>query len=205
MQTTHKELLPQESKMDTCQTLPFLAISDHSLVKGTPKAIKEWLMLSQVDSPVNRLATQGKNLGQTTPEICGPQLSQPSALYDPVLHSWKTLQGWLLVDILEPSWEIWPKAGMIADGVFYPQPRWEDRIAAIEFGLLPTPRVWMANGAIRTDKENAKFRNLEDFTPEAKLNPNLVENMMGWPMTWTDLQPLETDKFREWRRRHGDF
>jgi hypothetical protein len=28
------------------------------------------------------------------------------------------------------------------------------------------------------------------------LNPQWVEWLMGWPLGWTDLQPLETDKFR---------
>jgi hypothetical protein len=27
-----------------------------------------------------------------------------------------------------------------------------------------------------------------------KLNPTWVEWLMGWPMEWTDLKPLETDK-----------
>ena len=29
-----------------------------------------------------------------------------------------------------------------------------------------------------------------------KLNPDWVEWLMGWPIGWTDLKPLETDKFR---------
>jgi len=47
----------------------------------------------------------------------------------------------------------------------------------------------------------------ERLTPHCvnggKLNPNWVEWLMGWPMTWTDLQPLATDKFRLWLRSHG--
>ena len=27
-----------------------------------------------------------------------------------------------------------------------------------------------------------------------KLNPTWVEWLMGWPLEWTDLKPLETDK-----------
>ena len=37
-----------------------------------------------------------------------------------------------------------------------------------------------------------------------QLNPTWVESyLMGWPIGWTDLEPLETDKFLEWRRSHG--
>ncbi len=36
------------------------------------------------------------------------------------------------------------------------------------------------------------------------LNPDWVEWLMGWPIGWTALQPLATDKFREWQQQHGD-
>ena len=36
-----------------------------------------------------------------------------------------------------------------------------------------------------------------------KLNPEWVEWLMGWPMGWTGLQPLETAKFHEWQRLHS--
>ncbi|MEO6919098.1 MAG: hypothetical protein ABI171_08800, partial [Collimonas sp.] len=35
------------------------------------------------------------------------------------------------------------------------------------------------------------------------LNPQWVEWLMGWPIGWTDLKPLEMDKFREWQLQHG--
>ena len=35
------------------------------------------------------------------------------------------------------------------------------------------------------------------------LNPPWVEWLMGWPLGWTDLKPLETDKFRQWQNSHG--
>jgi hypothetical protein len=25
---------------------------------------------------------------------------------------------------------------------------------------------------------------------------------MGWPLQWTDIAPLEMDKFREWQQQH---
>jgi len=40
-------------------------------------------------------------------------------------------------------------------------------------------------------------------SPTGKLNPEWVEWLMGWPMRWTDLAPLETDKFRQWYESHG--
>jgi len=37
------------------------------------------------------------------------------------------------------------------------------------------------------------------------LNPTWVEWLMGWPLGWTDLKQLETDKFRWWQHKHGLF
>lgn len=36
-----------------------------------------------------------------------------------------------------------------------------------------------------------------------KLNPTWVEWLMGWPLGWTDLKPLETDRFHKWLEQHG--
>lgn len=35
------------------------------------------------------------------------------------------------------------------------------------------------------------------------LNPMWVEWLMGWPLGWTDLRPLEMDRFRQWCASHG--
>ena len=36
-----------------------------------------------------------------------------------------------------------------------------------------------------------------------QLNPMWVEWLMGWPLGWTDLRPLETDRFQQWQQQHG--
>jgi hypothetical protein len=35
------------------------------------------------------------------------------------------------------------------------------------------------------------------------LNPLFAELVMMWPMGWTDLKPLEMDKFLEWQQQHS--
>lgn len=37
------------------------------------------------------------------------------------------------------------------------------------------------------------------------LNPLFAELVMMWPLGWTDLKPLETGRFQEWRQQHGKF
>ncbi len=36
-----------------------------------------------------------------------------------------------------------------------------------------------------------------------QLNPTWVEWLMGWPLGWTDCEPLETARFREWQQQHS--
>src|SRR5690606_24677965 len=36
------------------------------------------------------------------------------------------------------------------------------------------------------------------------LNPTWVEWLMGWPLGWTDLKPLETDKSHKPQHSHGE-
>ena len=36
-----------------------------------------------------------------------------------------------------------------------------------------------------------------------QLNPTWTEMLMWWPLEWTALKPLATDKFRQWRQQHS--
>ena len=36
-----------------------------------------------------------------------------------------------------------------------------------------------------------------------QLNPPWVEWLMGWPIGWTDLKPLETARFQQWPHSHS--
>jgi hypothetical protein len=75
-----------------------------------------------------------------------------------------------------------------------------------------TPRACSAMAATITENtKNARFPNLEtqiaqdSQTHGGQLNPPWVEWLMGWPVGWTDLKPLETDKFQSWQQQHGGF
>jgi hypothetical protein len=53
--------------------------------------------------------------------------------------------------------------------------------------------------APRTPMPGQKF-----YASKRALNPRFVEWLMGFPIGWTDLQPLATLSFQQWRQQHGD-
>lgn len=69
--------------------------------------------------------------------------------------------------------------------------------------MWPTPTCQDAknNGAPSQMERNTKPLNAEIGGP---LNPKWVEWLMGWPLGWTDLRPLETDKSRNVQQQLGE-
>ena len=79
---------------------------------------------------------------------------------------------------------------------------------------FPTPRAASkSGGGIGLDGgSGARKAMVERFGEEeakalggGQLNPPWVEWLMGWPIGWTDLKPLETDRFRQWQHSHGKY
>ena len=63
---------------------------------------------------------------------------------------------------------------------------------------FPTPRAFMH----KDSHHDRGKKNLGEVIG-GPLNPTWVEWLMGWPVGWTDLKPLETAKFQAWLRSHG--
>ena len=72
----------------------------------------------------------------------------------------------------------------------------------------PQSRDYRTGEAHRWD-DMQRSRNLNDQVATegngGKLNPAWVEWLMGWPLGWTDLNPLAMDKFRQWQQQHGIY
>jgi hypothetical protein len=76
--------------------------------------------------------------------------------------------------------------------------------------LYPTPKTngfCGGSGAKAKVDQNPELSIKEKRSMNAgnggQLNPDWVEWLMGWPIGWTDLKPLETDRFRQWCASHG--
>jgi hypothetical protein len=77
--------------------------------------------------------------------------------------------------------------------------------------MLPTPtssehkyRLQGESQASKCLEAQARRGELEEGSG-GTLNPNWVEWLMGWPPGWSDLKPLEMDKFQKWQEQHGSY
>ena len=74
---------------------------------------------------------------------------------------------------------------------------------AVKAFATPTSRDWRSGKASQKTME----RNSRPLSEQigGQLNPTWVEWLMGWPIGWTGLRPLEMAKFREWQQQHSAF
>jgi hypothetical protein len=157
---------------------------------------------------------------------CGDKWRASFTKYDQNSSLWKTHQCSLVGDLDEFS-ETWPTWGLMRNGECWDMTGSVVNTGETESGLLATPTKelfshWSsAKAKISTDgrrKSGVKVGSIFwwDMTEqhlrlggleEKKMipDPSCGEVVMGWPMGWTELQPLEMDKFQEWQRQHGVY
>jgi hypothetical protein len=133
------------------------------------------------------------------------------ARFDPASSSWKTAQCSLLEGLDEFS-ETWPRWGSMRTGECWAQTMPEHLTSERGSGFWPTPTKsdadkWSNQSLAERRAKGQQVRLNTAVTPEGggggQLNPPWVEWLMGWPIGWTGLEPLETDKFQAWLRSHG--
>lgn len=150
--------------------------------------------------------------GQDSPASaadCGRKWRASFARYSRDSRSWKTAQCSLLEGLDEFS-ETWPKWGLTRNGECSERMTWERPTYESESGFWPTPNAsdgakWSAQTKEERQAKGQQVRLCHELGAGGRLNPQWVEWLMGWPIGWTDLQPLETDRFREWLAQHGGF
>jgi len=76
---------------------------------------------------------------------------------------------------------------------------WPTPVASMAKGSSPNA-LTRKSGASRTRDRLDHAVMASDHGP---LNPEWVEWLMGWPIGWTDLKPLEMARFREWQQQHS--
>ena len=121
--------------------------------------------------------------------------------YDRSTSSWRTHRC-LFPEALPWFSVTLPRWGMMRDGVCLERLTLGLRTNERGSGLWPTPTAHNA-------KEGAYPAEFERRTLTlgamigGKPNPLWTEWLMGWPIGWTALEPLATDKFHLWLHSHG--
>lgn len=175
-------------------------------------------------------ASQESDAGWKPREVvCGLNLTDSLMNWDQVSSSWRTHQA-CLVSGWEEFSETWPRAGMMRNGIVYPQSASAPLTRGTGFGSLPTPtktdfksECMSPDLVERRSKASKRGVRLTEFlhrrnlpTPmrgnnhwgarldewggssnpfrgtelgQLRLNPCWVEELMGFPIGWTELEP----------------
>lgn len=224
MKSIVKKSSSKESKTVFWMPPQSSGISENSSQKVTLKHIREWLTSLQPASHANRFQTQGKGKVVKIKEICGRQQSSVFAKYDRNLSSWKTLQASLLTNTLEDYTDKWPSVGIMLNGQCWELPILEQSTIGKGSDFWHTPKV--SDSVKREMSVNSRgeptlsgqvrlfpkgnLPNIQQQKIKAKswkkkdigfLSPMWVDWLMGFPIGWTDLKPLQMHKFLKWFKK----
>ena len=196
---THAEFYCNGKLMDSYLD----SLSGTTFVHSMENLGKEKSMSSRVDFHAKIFLPQEKAQDLTEKgQDFGEKWQGSFTKYSQDSCSWKTHQCSFLEDLDEFS-ETWPRWGSMRTGECYQLPMLEQNINETEYGLWPTPTT--PSGGGNCGGSGAYKNAIKNGThiPHS-INPNLYEWLMGWPIGWTDLKPLATDKYHFALQQHGE-
>jgi hypothetical protein len=168
---------------------------------------EERLMSSAEDFPAKTLAQPERALDLVDHAAgYGERWPESLAKWDRATSSWRTAQCSLFGG-LEPFSETWPRWGMTQDGESLEarKPAWLNPVK--DSGFLPTLRRSGRCSAHKAYIREDYHGNLEEYLGRLGfsgwISPLFSETVMEWPIGWTDIAPLEMDKFQQWLHSHG--
>ena len=140
---------------------------------------------------------------------CGAKWRELSVKYDRNTSSWRTAHCLLNEDLPWSSVTL-PKWGMMRAGELLALAPSELSTGETGSGSLATPtaRDWKDCGTKTAPPSRPKHSQQtlgQQLGVKIGLAPQpaFAEWMLGWPIEWTDLKPLGTDKFQQWQHSHG--
>ena len=164
------------------------------------------LYLEDFHAKTSQSQEKEMDLMENDPE-CGEKWQGLLARYDQDSHLWRTVQCSLLEDLNE-SLQTLPQWGTTVGGELYLLPTLVQTIDAKESGFTHvwgTPKAQDSRHALRDRGKGNLGEQVSGLHNGGKLNPTWVEWLMGWMLGWTDLKPLETDKYHYARQQHGKY
>lgn len=208
---TAEKFCCNDSATESFQSSQSGTMSPHSTVgRG-----KEKLTLCAVDSHVKILAYAEKPKDSTQNGLdCGPRWPGSFAKLNRNTCLWKTHQCSLFED-LDESLQTWPRWGLMLDGECLVVHPWETWPRARDFGcslMRPTAsdglRFRLKLKSLQARNNVHQDGNLTEQLARAYQvvnTPKCSEILMMWPETWSDLKPLEMDKYQHWLKSHGKY
>lgn len=166
--------------------------------------------LSPPAFPASRIQSPVSNGLNETSEIYG---QTPFAFLErlgPQKYCLKTYQGSLFTNTSTLFSGNFPRTGMMLSGKLYPLRRLASLLQGKGFGyMLPSPtksmasRGWGISLSGRDRYSQEVINNAMAFGYKPKVS--LLEAIVGIPITWTELAPLETYRFQRWLQLHGKY
>jgi hypothetical protein len=144
------------------------------------------------------------------PVRCGGTWAGSLAKFDPASSLWRTHQCLLFEDSTE-CLETFPRWGSMRDGELWELTTPVHLTSENESGSWPTPQMVDYKGTTSGSKfqqrqaQFATWTDGEDVSGTIYPHPDFYDALMGWPTEWSALSALETDKFQQWLRSHGEF
>ena len=137
---------------------------------------------------------------------CGEKCGESSTKCGQLSCSPKTPQCSFTADSVE-SLPTLMRFGLMRRGECFPLPTLEHDTSVKGYGSSERIGTPIKSRRCRSEKF-IRGRTLNPYE-HCKLNGGIpkiewLEHLMAWPTGWTDLQPLETDKFQQWRQWHGN-
>ena len=134
-------------------------------------------MSSQEATHANHSAPQESAEDQTTRDIYGPRCSEPLAVYDPELRSWRMFGVITLWDSTV-SLETLPTSGMTVSGKLFRRSPWARHIAGSGSSAWPTPTTQEVEHPDLTLTETGRRMSLDGTTSHSL---NLADAVRRWP------------------------
>jgi hypothetical protein len=127
--------------------------------------------------------------------------------YDPDTHSLRTHQLSLFGGWIECS-RILPRYGLMQDGECFRLPMLAHDTSVSGYGLQESIGTPIKSTRCRSERfmSGGQIPNPYELCKASGGVPKIgwLEHLMGWPIGWTDLEPLETGKFQQWSCSHGE-
>ena len=170
--------------------------------------VEKWISSLPV-SPANRGPKLGNSRKNPTRDGYGTTSPESLAKWNPGSSSWRTFQVSLMGEPI-PFSARWPRSGSTVNGALFELPKLAQTITERESSsspvvpkcgvLWPTPTAQDGKNSTlppsQLERDSIIGALLKSGSPSGGVvNPEWVEWLMGWPIGWTELEPVGTGLF----------